>query len=79
MKVKPTVILCSYKNKNGKSMSKEIQGNPLDDHLANCAAFVANLVATPWPCQGEETLKKPRSRTLSTEGKAEKKVGGQKT
>ena len=61
------------------SMSKQIQGNPLDDNLANCAAFVANLVATPWPCQGEETLKKPRSRTLSTEGKAEKKVGGQKT
>ena len=40
-----------------------------DKHLAICCAMFANLVATPLPCQAEETLKKPRSSTLSTLGK----------
>jgi len=46
--------------------------------LAKCSAFDASIVATPLPCHAEETLKKPRSRTLSTVGKAERKVGGQR-
>ena len=55
------------------------QREPLIDDLANCSAFFASLVAIPLPCHGEDTLKNPRSRTLSAVGKAEKKVGGQRT
>ena len=55
-----------------------LKAQPLIDHLAKCSAFDASIVATPLPCHAEETLKKPRSRTLSTVGKAERKVGGQR-